>query len=649
MTAIEKGERRIQPEELVRLAKLYGCKLSRLLRSDQPVEDVSTQLRSALPPEAPGDADLLPHIQELEGLCDDYPEVERLAGVSLSRREPPSYPIGGVDPEEAAEDVATAERNRLGLGDAPILNLRAVLEEDAGLRIFFLDLPSKVAAMFAFTDEHGGTIAVNRNHPAERRRHSMAHEYGHFLTEPYRSEITFFGRYERRPATERFAESFGRALLMPAGSLRRRFHELARARKREGQGPTAGDVCHLAHFFFVSFEAMARRLEELALLPAGTWDRLRLQGFRVGEAQRLLGLQERPVDDGLLPARYRHLAVEAWQRERISEGQLASLLRVDRLTARRVEIGGALLQLARTARSTELWPVRTIAGTMGRKAVNRGRRSKGGDRQQALSCRRPLPRTAGPATPTTAACNPSTSAPRRTGTPPRDPPVLPLRHLARVSEKTAQLQPLQTVAAVSHGPYTDSGSHMRRKHMRTLCQKAAPLSLGFLLLLPGALTAGLVPPPDIAGLWSVSTDCALPRQNLPCVFEGSGQVTQSGDQVMGTVQLMLVSGPAACPTEMLADLQGTLVGSSFMGTLDGGAMFGALDFSGTVSVDGQTITGDFAVQDGGPFQGCSGAFDAERQIVDVAIPTLSGMSLVILWVLLLGAGLVMLRRRASAV
>jgi transcriptional regulator with XRE-family HTH domain len=199
MVAIEKGERRLKPDELIRLAKLYGRKLSTLLRPGAPVEDFSVQLRRALPPEAPIDADLLPHIHQLERLCDDYLELERVLGAPLPRRDPPAYSIEGFDPEQLAEDVAIAERHRLGLGDAPVLNLRAVLEGDVGLRIFNLDLPSKVAGMFAFTEEHGGALGINRNHPAERRRHSMAHEYGHSLTDRYRSEITLLGRYERRP------------------------------------------------------------------------------------------------------------------------------------------------------------------------------------------------------------------------------------------------------------------------------------------------------------------------------------------------------------------------------------------------------------------------------------------------------------------
>lgn len=42
------------------------------------------------------------------------------------------------------------------------------------------------------------------------------------------------------------------------------------------------------------------------------------------------------MGDALLPSRYRYLAVEAWQRGDLSEGQLAGLLQVDRLTARRM-------------------------------------------------------------------------------------------------------------------------------------------------------------------------------------------------------------------------------------------------------------------------------------------------------------------------
>ena len=219
----------------------------------------------------------------------------------------------------------------MGLGEGPLLNLREILESDVGLRVFQLELPSKVAGMFAFSEPLGGCMAVNLRHPAERRRASLAHEAGHFLSARYRSEVTLEDRYERRPSGERFAEAFARAFLMPAAGLRRRYLEVERERR---QGVTFGDLCRLAHFYAVSVEAMTRRLEELRLIPMGTWDRLRLEGFRVREAQRLLGLAPLHSDDEPLPARYIALAIEAWQREQLSEGQLARFLRTDRLGAR---------------------------------------------------------------------------------------------------------------------------------------------------------------------------------------------------------------------------------------------------------------------------------------------------------------------------
>jgi Zn-dependent peptidase ImmA (M78 family) len=236
-----------------------------------------------------------------------------------------------VDPELAAEDVAATERSRLNLGEGPLVNLREILESDVGLRVFQMELPSNVAGMFAFAEPLGGCIAVNLHHPAERRRASLAHEYGHFLTARYSSEITFVNRYERRPAGERFAEAFARAFLLPAAGLRRRYLELERERAR---GITYGDLCRLANFYAVSMEAMTRRLEELRLIPAGTWDRLRQERFRVREAQQLLGLEPAHGDDEPFSPRYFALAVEAWQREELSEGQLARILRTDRLGAR---------------------------------------------------------------------------------------------------------------------------------------------------------------------------------------------------------------------------------------------------------------------------------------------------------------------------
>jgi Zn-dependent peptidase ImmA (M78 family)/DNA-binding XRE family transcriptional regulator len=342
MVAIEKGERRLKPEELIAAANLLGKSVSELLQRSVPVEGFAVQLRGTLPTAASLGEDFNALIQQFQECAEDYLRLEEICEAPLHRRYPPEYEILGNDPEIAAEDVAASERRRLDLGEGPLASLRNILETEVGLRVFQLSLPPKVAGMFAYTPRLGGCIAVNRRQSAERRRASLAHEYGHFLTSRNRSEVTLERQYERRPAGERFAEAFARAFLLPASGVRRRFLELERERAR---GMTLGDLCRIAHFYDVSLEAMARRLEELRLIPIGTWDRIRQERFKVREAQELLGLEPSNVDEELFPPRYVALAVEAWQREQISEGQLARFLRTDRLGARE-----------RIQRVTSLWP-----------------------------------------------------------------------------------------------------------------------------------------------------------------------------------------------------------------------------------------------------------------------------------------------------
>ncbi len=119
---------------------------------------------------------------------------------------------------------------------------------------------------------------------------------------------------------------------MPTSGVTRRFNALRRTK----ENVTVGDLCVLAHYYGVSVEAMVRRLEELKLLPTGLWNRIRESGFKVREAQRQLGLDALPASDQMFAIRYQHLAIEAFDRELISEGMLARFLCVDRLEARRI-------------------------------------------------------------------------------------------------------------------------------------------------------------------------------------------------------------------------------------------------------------------------------------------------------------------------
>lgn len=335
MTAIEKGERRVKAAELIKLARAYRRQVSDFVRPRPYIEPFQPQQIQFRGPHAPSDEDMervRPALDMLRELARNYLELEGIVGSPLARRYPSAYEVAGLPVEQAAEGIALDERNRLGLGDGPVPLLRDMLEQDVGLRIFYLSLPQKYSAIYVYDEQAGGCIAINSAHPEEQRRWSLAHEYCHFLANRHRPTISMWGGYQRRPESERLADSFAFCFLMPPGGLTRRFNDIRRATGKV----TPADLCTLAHYYSASFEALARRLEMLRLLPTGTWDNLREGGFKVREAQRELGLAPIPARESMLPVRYQFLALDAFDRGLIGEGRLAHFLDVDLLEARRI-------------------------------------------------------------------------------------------------------------------------------------------------------------------------------------------------------------------------------------------------------------------------------------------------------------------------
>lgn len=332
LIAMEKGSRDLQPQELVSLARLYGKPVSELLRPTPPPMAIGARFRAALA-SAPETDDLQPLITRLEGLADNYLDLLRRADADPPGRYPPVRTIDHLDPAQAAEDLATEERNRLGIGDGPVPRLREILEVEVGLRVFTEPLPSRVAGLFVYVEPLGGCIALNANHPAERRRWTLAHEYAHFLVSRERAEVTLISPRRQIPETERFADAFAANFLMPRSGLSRRFNELKQS--RAGQ-VTAAALVQLAHAYQVSVQALTLRLEDLRLLRPGTWDRLSDHHFQPRAAARLLGLHSDDEQTGeSLPFYYRVLATQLYADAEITEGQLARYLGTDIVGARR--------------------------------------------------------------------------------------------------------------------------------------------------------------------------------------------------------------------------------------------------------------------------------------------------------------------------
>jgi Zn-dependent peptidase ImmA (M78 family) len=294
--------------------------------------DLSAQFR--LPAEAP-DAEreeLEAAIAALQTLASDYLRLEQLLESPLRSMPVPRYSYRSRRVEQDAESVAEAERRRLGLGDGAAFKLRELLERDAGLRIFVLPMPGSIAGLYGLSPDAGPCVAINSKHPAVRQRWSLAHEFGHFLTRQERPEITRISGYVRVPEQERFADQFASAFLLPASGLERRVRDL----ESQERSITVADLLFIADEYEVSLQALSIRLEGLRVLPPGTWDALRHSGANIQAASRLLGIRASAADTKRLPRRFIFLALEAYDRELLTERELADILDQDRLTVRAI-------------------------------------------------------------------------------------------------------------------------------------------------------------------------------------------------------------------------------------------------------------------------------------------------------------------------
>jgi Zn-dependent peptidase ImmA (M78 family)/DNA-binding XRE family transcriptional regulator len=323
LVAIERGQRRVKPEELIAFARLYGISVGRLTAPNAIHVDLSAKFRRVEGREV--GQEVTRAVKLLNRLASGAAELERAVGSELQQDYPPPVTIRASGLLQQAEDAAVALRNRMGVGLGPIRDLFSLFELDLGLRVFSRALPNHISGLYAYDPAVGACVLINASHPWKRRVQSLAHEGGHFVAD--RSHADVFAEGEVAvSAEERFARRFGPALLMPAAAVRGRFDQIVNLE----QAFSLRQLVLLAHQFGVATEAMARRLEELDLLPEGTWQSIKDRKFSGKFEREVLGDPTPEQSPPLIPVRLAYLASVASEREALSEGQLCELLVVDR-------------------------------------------------------------------------------------------------------------------------------------------------------------------------------------------------------------------------------------------------------------------------------------------------------------------------------
>ena len=239
---------------------------------------------------------------------------------------PPPIRIAQNGYLQQAEDVAGAFRQRLGIPTGKVGDLFSTLELDMGVRIFARSLPSSISGLYAFDVSVGACILINANHPRRRRLQTLTHECAHFVSDRSEADIYDEAAAVSLTVEERFARRFGYAFLMPSSTVRARFQALV----SEATNFDVRALVLLAHQFDVTTEAMCRRLEELELLAAGTWETLKDAGYSNRLEREVLGDIEPAGRPPLVAPRLAYLASRALNEGTLSEGEVCEMLAVDR-------------------------------------------------------------------------------------------------------------------------------------------------------------------------------------------------------------------------------------------------------------------------------------------------------------------------------
>lgn len=331
LTAIESGQRRVKPDELVAFAKLYKTTVSRLVSVEAMHVDLAARFRRVEEGASIG-PDERQAIDLLTRMATASVELERIAGTPLRQDYPPPLQLRAAAIHAQAEDAAAALRHRLGVGLGPIADFASILEFELGVRVFMRPLPSKVSGVYAYDPAVGACMLINASHPRVRRRNSLAHECAHFVAARTHADVFSEEDEQYVAIEERFARRFATSFLMPAPTVRRRFEDVADA---EG-GFKLRHLIVLRHAFGVATQSMCLRLEELDLVPKGQWESIKRRGYGPEFDAQVLGDPPPEEQPPIIAPRLANLAAIARERGALTEGQLCDMLALERTELRTV-------------------------------------------------------------------------------------------------------------------------------------------------------------------------------------------------------------------------------------------------------------------------------------------------------------------------
>lgn len=339
---IESATRAVKSEELVRLAALYGRSLTWLVEGEMGTEE---KVQAALF-RADDDADpaLQREVAKLARRCHIVFELEKKLRSGRTGHRTSHVPQYGDTAAlgdrstalEHGKEVAYQERARLGIGDSAPLRDPWGVVEDAGIRVFSLELGKEHAidGIFARGQEEQACVGVNVDKWVTRQVFTVVHEYGHALMD---SDVTgeacatsqaWKGKGSRYANRELRANQFAAVFLVPREALLWFLDsrgKLGRGANAKAEGLTAVEMVRAQDHFGTSGDMLLWRLRNEGFVTASERRELREELDRLGTVAiaRSLGYDLRRFAQPF--GRAHEIALRAYAKGHLSLGVLAEL------------------------------------------------------------------------------------------------------------------------------------------------------------------------------------------------------------------------------------------------------------------------------------------------------------------------------------
>ncbi|MFA6568543.1 MAG: XRE family transcriptional regulator [Victivallales bacterium] len=222
ISSIERGERKVTSEELIRLMEFLGKPLEYFT---DPFLITQTEIFSwRIPHEAEAKVPA-EYEEKAKKIIASYREFSKMLGKRISALSL-KMQITKQSGYEEVENIAEFLVQEWELSEVPYENLRKVLEEKLHIPVLYVDAPKNVSGASCRLDDLN-CILINRNEPIGRQSYNLAHEFFHLMTwDIFPPKTIDQAQPKSKPKGETLADVFAAALLMPRESIVKYFKTL---------------------------------------------------------------------------------------------------------------------------------------------------------------------------------------------------------------------------------------------------------------------------------------------------------------------------------------------------------------------------------------------------------------------------------------